>query len=61
MTMSSRDNRQEATWTMMRELMVAGMSLMFLNLLTLHSQSRSDGKKSGAARRKNSYPMPAIP
>jgi hypothetical protein len=26
-----------------------------------HSQSKSDGKEAGADRRKNSYPMPAIP
>ena len=29
--------------------------------LIFHSQSKSDGKEAGAARRKYSYPMPAIP
>ncbi len=29
--------------------------------LSFYSQIRSDGSEPGAARRKNSYPMPAIP
>ncbi len=29
--------------------------------LITHSQIKSDGNEPGAARRKNSYPMPAIP
>lgn len=32
-----------------------GKSLIF------HSQSRSDGREPGAARRRYSYPIPAIP